>query len=59
VTLRIGNGQVSDTELKQRAQRDRPVVLQVDEKAPFGDVVHAVDLCRAAGTKVYLATAGK
>jgi biopolymer transport protein ExbD len=58
-TLRIGNGHLSDAELKQRAQRDRPVMLQVDEMAPFGDVVRVVDLCRTAGAKVYLATAGK
>jgi biopolymer transport protein ExbD len=58
-TLRVGNGQPSDAELKQRAQRERPVVLQVDEAAPFGDVVHVVDVCRTAGAKVYLANAGK
>jgi biopolymer transport protein ExbD len=57
--LRVGNGQPSDAELKQRVQRDRPVVLQVDEAAPFGDVVHVVDVCRTAGAEVYLATAGK
>jgi biopolymer transport protein ExbD len=58
-TLRVGNGQPSDAELKQRAQRDRPVVLQVDEAAPFGDVVHVVDLCRTAGARVYLGAVGK
>ena len=57
VTLRIGD--VSDAELKQHVQQARSVVLQVDEKTPFGDVVHAVDLCRAVGTKVYLAAPGK
>ena len=57
--LRVGNGQPSDAEVKRRAQRDRPVVLQVDGAAPFGDVVHVVDVCRMAGAKVYLATAGK
>jgi biopolymer transport protein ExbD len=57
-TLRVGNGQPSDTELKQRARRDRQVLLEVDEAAPFGDVVHVVDLCRTAGAKVYLTTAG-
>ena len=59
VTLRIGNGQVSDAELKQRVQQARSVVLQVDEQTPFGDVVHAVDLCRGAGAKVYLVAPGK
>lgn len=56
---KVGNGQTSDTELRQHAQRDRLVALQVDGEAPFGDVVHAVDVCRAAGAKVFLATPGK
>jgi biopolymer transport protein ExbD len=34
-------------------------MLQVDESVPLGDVVHVVDVCRAVGAKVYLATAGK
>jgi biopolymer transport protein ExbD len=59
VTLRIGGGQPSDAEMRQSAQRDRAVVLQADDRAPFGDVVHAVDVCRAAGAQVYLATPGK
>ena len=59
VTLRIGSGQVSDAELKQHVQHARSVVLQVDEQAAFGDVVHAVDVYRAAGTKVYLAASAK
>ncbi len=58
IILKVGNGQASDTELRQHAQRDKPVVLQVDGKAPFGEVVHAVDVCRAAGAKVFLATPG-
>jgi biopolymer transport protein ExbD len=59
ITLKAGNGQASDTELKQRAQRDKAVVLRADGTEPFGDVVHAVDVCRAAGAKVFLATPGK
>ena len=59
VTLKAGNGQASDAELKQHARRDRPVVLQADGTAPFGDVVHAVDVCRAQGAKVFLATPAK
>ena len=59
VTLKAGNGQASDAELKQHARRDRPVVLQADGTAPFGDVVHAVDVCRAEGAKVFLATPAK
>jgi biopolymer transport protein ExbD len=59
VTLKAGNGQASDAELKQHARQDRPVVLQADGTAPFGDVVHAVDVCRAEGAKVFLATPAK
>ena len=59
VSLKAGNGQASDAELRQRAQRDRPVVLQADGTAPFGDVVHAVDVCRAQGARVFLATPAK
>ena len=58
-TLRVGSGQPSDAELKQRAQRGRPVVLQVDETAPFGEVVHVIEVCRTAGAKVYLTAMGK
>ena len=54
-TLKVGNGQPSDAELKQRARPNRPVVLQADAAAPFGDVVHAVDICHAAGAQVFLA----
>jgi biopolymer transport protein ExbD len=59
VTLRIGNDQVSDAELKQHVQQARSVVMRVDERVAFRDVVHAVDVCRAAGTKVYLTSQGK
>ncbi len=59
LTLKIGNGQPSGAELKHHVQRDKPVVLQVDGKASFGDVVHAIDVCRAAGAKVVLATPEK
>jgi biopolymer transport protein ExbD len=40
-TLKVGSGQASDTELRQHAQRDKPIVLQADGTALFGDVVHA------------------
>ncbi len=59
VTLRAGNDQVSDAELKLRVRRDRPVELQADGTAPFGDVVHAIDVCRAEGAKVFLGTPAK
>ncbi len=54
--LRVGSGQASDAELKQQVQRDKAVVLQADGDTPFGEVVHAIDVCRAAGAKVFLAT---
>lgn len=59
VILKAGNGQASDAELKQHARRDKPVVLQADGTTPFGDVVHAVDVCRAEGAKVFLTTPAK
>jgi biopolymer transport protein ExbD len=59
VTLKAGNGQASDAELKQHAGRDRPILLHADGTAPFGDMVHAVDVCRAEGARVFLATAAK
>jgi biopolymer transport protein ExbD len=59
VTLKTGNGQTSDAELRQHARRNRPVVLQADGTAPFGDVVHAVDVCRAEGATVILAVPAK
>ena len=59
VTLKAGNGPASDAELKQHARRDKLVVLQADGTAPFGDVVHAVDVCRAEGATVFLATPAK
>jgi len=55
LTLKAGSGQASDAELKHYARRGRPVVLQADGAVPFGDVVHAVDVCRAEGARVYLA----
>jgi len=54
VTLKVGKGQASDAELKQHARRGRPLALQADGTVPFGDVVHAIDVCRAEGAKVFL-----
>jgi biopolymer transport protein ExbD len=59
VTLKAGDGQASDAELKRLARRDGAVIVQAEGTVPFGDVVHAVDVCRAAGAKVFLATAAK
>jgi biopolymer transport protein ExbD len=58
-TLSVDNGQLSDAELSRRAQRDRSVVLQIDEAVSFGDVVHVIDVCRGDGAKVSIAIAGK
>jgi len=55
VTLKAGGGQASDAALKQYARRDTPVLLQADGAVSFGDVVHAVDVCRAEGARVSLA----
>jgi biopolymer transport protein TolR len=54
VTVRIGPGQISDEDLKQRVQQARSVLLEVDPTVPFGSAIHAVDVCRGAGIRVYL-----
>lgn len=59
VTLKAGNDQASDAELKQHARRDQPVVLRADSTVPFGGVVHAIDVYRGEGAKVFLATRAK
>ena len=59
VTLKVGNVQASDGELRRHARRHRPILLHADGTVPFGDVVHAVDVCRAAGAKVFLAMQAK
>jgi biopolymer transport protein ExbD len=59
VTLSTGNGNASDAELRQRARRDRLVALRADGTAPWGDVVHAADVCRAEGATVFLATTAR
>jgi biopolymer transport protein ExbD len=59
VTLKAGNDQDSDAELKQHARRDQPVVLQADGTTPFGRVVHAIDVYRGEDAKVFLATWAK
>jgi biopolymer transport protein TolR len=57
--VKAGNGQAADAELKLQARRNRLVVLQADGAAPFGDLVHAVDVCRGEGAKVFLALPAK
>jgi biopolymer transport protein ExbD len=58
-TVKVGRGPAFDAELTRRAQRDRQIVLAGDGQAPFGDIVHAVDVCRAAGATALLAAASK
>lgn len=41
------------------AQPDKAAVLQVGGETRFGDVVHAVDMYRAAKVRVFLSTPGK
>ena len=59
VILKAGNGLASDAELKRSARRDRPIVLRADGTVVFGDVVHAIDVCRAEGAQVFLASSAK
>lgn len=59
MALQAGSRQASDSDLKQHVRQGKPVVLRADEKTPYDDVVHAVDVCRAAGAKVFLATPKK
>jgi biopolymer transport protein ExbD len=59
VSLKAGNHRPSDTELKQYARQDKLVVLQADGTVSFGDVVRAIDLCRAEGARVFLAAPAK
>lgn len=60
--LKINNDEVSwpalESTLKQHFQKgdDKTVLLRADSRLPFGEIVHAVDACRAAGARVYLAT---
>jgi biopolymer transport protein ExbD len=55
VTLRPGGRQAPDAELKQQAREEIPIVLDADGMTPFGDVVHAVDVFRGEGARVFLA----
>lgn len=62
--LKINNDDISWSELEstlgQHFQKgdDRLVLLRADGGLPFGAVVRALDGCRAAGAKVYLAEPG-
>lgn len=54
--VRIGLAPGSDDQLKAQAQREKLIVLRLEGPKEFGDVVHAADVCRGAGAKVYLST---
>jgi biopolymer transport protein ExbD len=59
--LKINNDEISwsafVSTLRQHFQKgdDRVVLLRVDASLPFSDIVRAIDDCRAAGARVYLA----
>jgi biopolymer transport protein ExbD len=61
--LKINDEQVSWAALASTLLRhfqkgdDKIVLLRTDLRLPFGDIVHAIDSCRAAGARVYLADA--
>ena len=63
-TLTVAGEQVTaanlQATLRQRLQylADKVVVVKGDAQTPFGEVVHAIDACRALGAKVFLATPG-
>ncbi|HVN19346.1 MAG TPA: biopolymer transporter ExbD [Dongiaceae bacterium] len=59
--LRVNNDPISWPALESTLTRhfqkgdDKLVLLRADPRLPFADVVHAIDGCRAAGAKIYLA----
>ncbi len=57
--LKINNQDVPWANLESRLRQlhsEKVVLLKADRQLPYGDVVHAIDVCRATGTKVFLAT---
>jgi len=62
--VKINNDQISWSELASTLRRhfrkgdDQLVLLRADARLPFSDIVYAIDSCRAAGAKVYLADPG-
>lgn len=63
-SLKINNDETSWSALEGTLRRhfqkgdEKTVLLKADEGLSFADVVHAADVCRAAGAKVYLAEPG-
>jgi biopolymer transport protein ExbD len=62
--LKINNDETAwpalESTLRQHFQKgdDKVVVLKGDLRLPFAEIVDAIDACRAAGAKVYLAAPG-
>jgi biopolymer transport protein ExbD len=63
-SLRINGDQIPwpalQSTLRQHFEKgdDRTILLKADGQLSFANVVHAIDVCHAAGAKVVLATAG-
>jgi hypothetical protein len=57
--VRLGPAQIADDQLKAQAQREKTIVVRVEGPKEWGEVLHAADVCRGAGAKVYLSTSGK
>lgn len=63
-TLSVNNERTSFENLPARLRQllqngsRKVVVLKVDERLQFGDVVRVIDTCRSVGAKVFLAAAG-
>ena len=59
--IKVNGDEVSWSALESTLRRhfqkgdDKVVLLRADTRLPFAEVVHAMDNCRAAGAKVYLA----
>lgn len=63
--LLINGDQISGADVESTLRKhfqngdDKTVLLRADATLPFAEVVHAIDSCRAAGAKVYLAESGQ
>lgn len=60
--LKINSDQIAwsalQTTLMQHFQKgdEKVILLKADARLPFADVVHAIDICRATGARIVLAT---
>lgn len=61
-TLKINHEDIAWEALQNRLEKllqnrtDRTVLVKADGSLPYGEVIHAIDACRAAGYRVILAT---